>query len=502
MRTVGKMQVSNWVRVGLCCLLVVPVQTLADIGESLVVIDAYRGSRLQHELSGFVVAQDVVVTNANLLSRADRIVIRDPELGTEIDAEVLHRDEVSGIAILETLGLPAIEAELSTGKIPEPSTVSVPRSDGNQVVLREGHIAREFQHSDDDDPVRVFGHYEHTVQISRNEFGMPLLNECGQIAGMVRPRPGLSRFELNRDEATEGLMVATDIAALQAALVQLGIEIKQADAPCKGKFNDALDRAEQKEKEAEDARKSADTAKAEAEAARKKAEEARSKAEELAKQTDASEAEKKAAEQAAEEARRAAEEAAELAKQREEEAAELLKISQDAQAQVETLEQEQEYLYLALIGGGALLVLVVLVWMIMSRRRRRQLQQTRNQAEKAEEALAQAFKPASFGCLLEGETADGKPVAVKISAEDLGAKEGAVVGRNPRESVAILDHEQASREHFKLLASGSELFIEDLNSANGTQVNGRDLTAGQMVALKEGDEIGVGSALVLNVKII
>ncbi|MFK7914714.1 MAG: FHA domain-containing protein [Pseudomonadales bacterium] len=493
---------NRWARLIAWVMLAWPATSAAGIEDSLVVVDAYRGSRLQHELSGFVVAQDIVVTNANLLGRANRFVIRDPDLGTEITAEVLHRDDVSGIAILETVGLPGLEAELATGQLPEPSSIRVPQRKSGKVAEVVGHVSEEFDHADDDDPVRVFKHFRHTAVVDKASYGMPLLNECGQIAGVVRPEPGLSQYQLNRLKDPQGLMVATDVVALQAALVQLSIDVKTADKACTGQFKDAIDRAEQKEKEAAEAKKSADTAKTEAGEARKKAEDARKKAEELEKQSDASQAEKEAAQQAAEEARQAAEKASDLARQREEEAAELLEISEDAQAQVKSLEAERDYLYLALMAGAGVLVLVLLIWLLMSRRRRKQLKHSQQQVEEVEAELANAFKPASFGCLLEGRSIEDQLFAIKISAEDLGAKEGAVVGRNPTQSVAILDHDQASREHFKLLASGSELFIEDLESANGTSVNGRELTPNQMVALREGDEVQIGTAVTLRVKMI
>jgi pSer/pThr/pTyr-binding forkhead associated (FHA) protein len=48
------------------------------------------------------------------------------------------------------------------------------------------------------------------------------------------------------------------------------------------------------------------------------------------------------------------------------------------------------------------------------------------------------------------------------------------------------------RRHAQLLLQGGQLFIEDLNSVNGTAVNKQKVASGQLCPLNPGDEIRLG----------
>lgn len=62
------------------------------------------------------------------------------------------------------------------------------------------------------------------------------------------------------------------------------------------------------------------------------------------------------------------------------------------------------------------------------------------------------------------------------------------LGRAPRADF-IVDADLVSRLHCRISAGTSELEVEDLESTNGTYVNGRRVPRG---LLKDGDELGVG----------
>ncbi|WP_293936816.1 FHA domain-containing protein [Iodobacter sp.] len=62
------------------------------------------------------------------------------------------------------------------------------------------------------------------------------------------------------------------------------------------------------------------------------------------------------------------------------------------------------------------------------------------------------------------------------------------IGRRPNNDIQI-DNLAVSGEHATLTMRGSEVFIEDLNSTNGTKVNNQDV---QKQHLKDGDEILIG----------
>jgi diguanylate cyclase (GGDEF)-like protein len=69
-----------------------------------------------------------------------------------------------------------------------------------------------------------------------------------------------------------------------------------------------------------------------------------------------------------------------------------------------------------------------------------------------------------------------------------------VIGRSKQAAIR-LDDEGISRRHAKLVCEGSTVLIEDLESTNGTFVNGHEVTAQQ--ALTDGDKITLGSVTIL-----
>ena len=66
-----------------------------------------------------------------------------------------------------------------------------------------------------------------------------------------------------------------------------------------------------------------------------------------------------------------------------------------------------------------------------------------------------------------------------------------VIGREPDATIQ-LDARGVSRHHARILVSGGSAIVEDLESKNGTCVNGRRITA--PTPLSDGDAIGLGTA--------
>lgn len=67
-----------------------------------------------------------------------------------------------------------------------------------------------------------------------------------------------------------------------------------------------------------------------------------------------------------------------------------------------------------------------------------------------------------------------------------------LVGRGPDNDLQILE-QSISRKHARILLSGDRLFIEDLGSQNGTQINGHPVGSYFQIEIKEGDFISLGS---------
>lgn len=97
------------------------------------------------------------------------------------------------------------------------------------------------------------------------------------------------------------------------------------------------------------------------------------------------------------------------------------------------------------------------------------------------------------GWILRGSDADGRTVRIAIGETELAnAYLGLSVGRHPALCERVLADDGVSRRHFRIGVADGKLFIEDLNSLNGTAVDGRDITPFQPVPLAIGQEIRAG----------
>jgi len=74
------------------------------------------------------------------------------------------------------------------------------------------------------------------------------------------------------------------------------------------------------------------------------------------------------------------------------------------------------------------------------------------------------------------------------SGTEYTVEQAAILGRLDSNDIPVKDN-KASREHAKIYKQGNQFAIVDLNSSNGTLVNGERVTKR---ILKEGDEIGIG----------
>lgn len=68
-----------------------------------------------------------------------------------------------------------------------------------------------------------------------------------------------------------------------------------------------------------------------------------------------------------------------------------------------------------------------------------------------------------------------------------------IVGRSPNSDI-VIGASYVSARHARFSIMGSNLFVEDLGSTNGTAVNGKQIA--DPVALKSGDVVNVGDVAV------
>ena len=73
----------------------------------------------------------------------------------------------------------------------------------------------------------------------------------------------------------------------------------------------------------------------------------------------------------------------------------------------------------------------------------------------------------------------------------IDAYDGTIIGRSSG-TLTFEDDALMSREHFKLINIGSQLYISDLDSTNGTRINGVRIGAGKRVPIHDDDLIEAG----------
>ena len=251
--------------------------------------------------------------------------------------------------------------------------------------------------------------------------------------------------------------------------------------------------AQQARGAAEEAKGTAREAKGIAQDARGVAREAKGAAQEAKGISQAAKGEAQAAKGTAEEARGVAHEAKGTAVQARGTAVE-------AQRQVEVAHQRvgQQNTFVALL---ALLTLLALILAL-----RKPRQAIVRAAGHAIEPLSRRFKPAAHKpapgagqagtahVVLTGFDNKGRPVNVPLPESELDPKLGGfTLGRHHLLVDKVLDDERVSKRHARFSHNGSGYFIEDLNSRNGTVINGtQPCPPFKPIRIRPGDTVRLG----------
>ena len=464
-----------------------------SVRESLVRVRAYDNNRVMAEGTGFVVNKEGhVLTNAHLLEQSDQITVLSLKTGAEILSKQTFVNEDMNLALLHVqgLGLPPLklsEQGADVGRIVQ----TLKYATDETLRLSQGTIGvyQDIPGMTADDP--TIHMLEHNAMISSSEFGMPLFNECGQVVAMNTPEPDAGHWLTGRITEPEGKVLALRSNDIIAVLKDEEITHTAVTDVCLS----AIERAQRTAMQQQKAAETAAAAKQEAEEAQQQAEAAKAAAETAKAAAEEDAALKKQEAETAEAARLAAEETARL-----------------KQEEAERLQQEQtkkeQQLQWAVVTGTILILLALLGWAIYARSKRKKLQvadarlnTAEQEAEEARQVAAKAPKPAPFKCILEGQDDTGKPFTLSIPALALGDPAGVVLGRNPADSEFIIDHDEISREHTRLTYSNDRLYAEDLDTLNGTTVNGNVLQPREKVLLQDKDRLQMGP-LILTVRLV
>ena len=356
---------------------------------------------------------------------------------------------------------------------------------------------------------------QHNALFSPASAGIPLLNRCFQAVGVNLLEEEGRLFSRPVDPTQKGSAQSLASASLGSLLTSIGLSLPVAGSECLSLEAEAQQEREQarqaQEAERQREQEAADQRVKEAE------EEAQRQLEEAQRKEEALQREKEAAEERARrieaEKQRTEEEAQRQLEQQEQDKQAALQRQQDEarrkeaalQREKDEAEQRQRHLLLiaAVIGGLALLGGVLLMRRKQKRLRATEQEKQHIEQEKqhlsgalnqAQSELSQAEEQARLrgtapDVFLEGDT---PPIALKIPGAALVERDGAVVGRSPSASTFVINHEQISRQHFRLSLVSHQVMIEDLGSTNGTSVDGVPLEPGQQMPVGAGSRLGLG----------
>jgi hypothetical protein len=438
---------------------------------STVQVLAYKGNSLLNQGSGVIVAEGgVVVTAAHLLEKADSITVKG-SAGLEHAALIVKKNQSSDLAVLRVGAMTHPSIVFTLGALSENDRLTIagywhlsaekPRKSFFGLSSKPGFVAEIVpdvqvtralpgEQEADAEVIKL------VTSVGRGAYGAPLVNRCGQLVGLIRPKLGKTLKELWQSHTPLGA-VAMKVSVIEEELEALSISPVKADEPC-------LSVADQQQ-----------AAQTEKQEEINKAKEQIKRAEEAAKEaTENAEKEKQAREDAEEGQKEISTIVTEINRKAESIDFENIEIKQENQTLV--------WAVVAAVVGGLLLAIILV------RKRRKDL-------SKANQALKSAS--ASFGdCRFEGRDSSGSPIAFFVLGKDLMQREsGLILGRNPDVAQVVIADDTVSRQHAQLFVKDEHLYIKDLGSTGGTRVNGVAISD-EGAALISGDQVEFGRASV------
>ncbi|PCI67071.1 MAG: hypothetical protein COB26_10275 [Piscirickettsiaceae bacterium] len=428
--------------------------------DSVVQILAYKGDTLLNQGSGIVVATGgVVITSAHLLEYSDHIVIQGPK-GINNNAIVVSKNDAVDLAILRSEGLNASPVKTSLNSVSQNDVLEIAgywnltaekaRGSFFDFSNRPKFVAtvvndKKFTKALLNGSGVVGGRYSLIASIGRGAYGGPVINRCGELLGIVRPKPNMSLKQLWQPHIPAGVEVI-DISVITEQLSASKITVTAANKPCLSVLEQQTQSQIKKQAEINRAKKKIKQIKKQAEKekeARKEAEKGRSDITEIVSEINT-------------------------------------KAEKIGTENIE-IKKENVTLLWSVVGVIATAFFIVLLLMLNKRKSSRI----------AKEALEIAT--ASFGdCRFEGTDSSGAPIAFFVLGNDLMQREnGLIVGRNPDLSQVVIADDTVSREHARLFIKDNHLNIIDLGSTGGTRVNGQSIGLDGLIIIS-GDTVEFG----------
>jgi hypothetical protein len=104
-----------------------------------------------------------------------------------------------------------------------------------------------------------------------------------------------------------------------------------------------------------------------------------------------------------------------------------------------------------------------------------------------------ASAPLEAGWVLSGRDGAGRPVRLVFGDTELSQVYlGLVFGRHPALCDRVIDDPSVSRRHMRIGMAEGRPYVEDLNSLNGTLLDGEEVPQFQPVPFAAGQELTLG----------
>ena len=111
-------------------------------------------------------------------------------------------------------------------------------------------------------------------------------------------------------------------------------------------------------------------------------------------------------------------------------------------------------------------------------------------------AAGRASAPLEAGWVLSGRDGGGRPIRLIFGDTELSEIYlGLVVGRHPALCDRVIEDPSVSRRHMRIGMAEGKPYVEDLNSLNGTLLDGEEVPQFQPVPLAAGQELTLGRAV-------
>ena len=404
------------------------------------------GNRISGSGSGTVINDSGdILTNYHVIEDSRSLSVESEFSGGELRAQIVWESEEKDLAIIRASGLRLSSAPFFTGELKEGSDVFAMGYPGAAGEIRQasqanGKISHFLNGTDIDQDWRVRA-IQHGATVTGGNSGGPLFDDCGRVIGVNTARPHVMTAG-GRVPDNAQINWASHINESVNVLRAKRIAFTEDATPCVS------------------AAGGADPVAARA-------------AEEATERASAAESKAESAQQGARQAQQQADQA--------------------TQAVEEVVQASR--LTNTLVGLVAVVTLVALGLALRKPRREiiRVAGQMADHIAQPLSRLAQSVRRKKSAIALTGFDAQGRPVTLRLSRTDLNQKQGGfTVGRHPLLVDHVLNGDQLSKRHARFSGSDGSVFVEDLNSSNGTSVNGTACPPFQPVQIQPGDMVDVG----------